>query len=140
MKVTVRGGPETARALRELGRASAAETALRRALRPGADEIVAAAKAAAPVRTGALRRSISSGIGKSGRFIGRLVVGHRGPPARYSHLVEFGTRHARAQPYMRNALQTKAATVVQLFGRDIWVHITQQATRLAARTGVRGRR
>src|SRR5262245_33332463 len=102
MKITVRGGQQTARALRELGKRSSAETVLRSALRPGASEIVEAARAKAPRDTGALARSIAIGIIKTRRQAAKLVVGHRkdDPKSRWriSHIVEFGSRFVSARP------------------------------------------
>lgn len=139
-KITIRGGPETARALQLLGRRSSEEKVLRKALRPGATETVAAARGNAPVgETGALRRSIVVGILKTRARAARLVVGHRKDDPyqrwRISHIVEFGSRFVSARPYMRAALNGQR--VIQLFGDAVWPLIAKEATRLASRAAVR---
>ena len=143
VKARIRGGQQTARALRELGRRSSTEKVLRQALRPGAREVVQAARAGAPRETGALRRSIAIGIRRTRRFAARLLVGHRrDDPAqrwRISHIVEFGSRFVSAQPYMRPAAQG-LQRVVQTFGAAIWPLIAKEATRVASRGALRGSR
>lgn len=81
----------------DLGRAGAQATAkASRAIRKGAFDIEAAAKAIAPVDTGALRASI--GVTTSGPLTAAI-----GPTVDYAAYVEFGTRRMRAQPYMQPA-------------------------------------
>jgi HK97 gp10 family phage protein len=142
MKITVTGGAETARALRELGKRSSTEAVLRQALRPGAREIVLAARAAAPRDTGALARSIAVGVIRTKQHAARLVVGHRrdDPQNRWriSHIVEFGSRFVSARPYVRKAAQLLPGTV-QSFGKAIWPLIVKEATRVASRRAVRRR-
>jgi HK97 gp10 family phage protein len=140
VQIKVRGGPETAQALRELGRASSAEKVLRQALRPGANEVLREARALIPVKTGESRKALAIGIKTAPqRYAARLVVGMRQERAWIHHLIEFGTRNTRAQPHMRPAIGAAAPHAVQQFGADIWPRIAREAVRLAARTGMRGR-
>lgn len=142
-QVTVRGGPETARALSQLGRRSSEEKVLRQALRPGARHVVQAARSRVRVETGALKRSIAVGIIKTRARAAKLVVAHRrDDPAqrwRISHIVEYGSRFVAARPYMRPAAE-QAQQVVQLFGAAVWPLIVKEATRVASRTALRRRR
>ena len=133
MKITVTGGAETARALRELGPASAATKVLRQALGAGASEVLAAARENVPVDTGALKRSLGIGYKASGQYQAHVVVGHRGPRARISHLLEFGTRKMAAQPYMRPARDASSDHALRAFASAIWPQIVREATRLASR-------
>ena len=93
-----------------------------------------AAKAKAPVDTGALRDSITSSVDESGK----TVVGQVGPNVHYAMYVEFGTgiRGAAspgagagpynpswpgmpAQPYMRPAIDENRDAVKELFKGEI---------------------
>lgn len=82
----------------------AARQAMFRGVKIGALIIENEAKARVPVRTGFLRRSISSDVQWSGR--NRVVV-TIGPNAEYGAFVEFGTSRMGAQPYMRPAIDLK---------------------------------
>jgi len=143
-KVTIRGGPETARALQLLGRKSSEVKVLRAALRPGARQIANMARSRAPRDTGALRRSIAVGIVKTPGRSAKLVVGHRRDQAegrwRISHIIEFGSRFVSARPYMGPAAQAAAHGVITAFGATIWQLIAKEATRVASRAALRRRR
>lgn len=141
--VKVSGGPETARALALLGRRASEEKVLGQALRPGARAIADSARAAAPVDTGALKRSIVIGILRTRAQAARLVVGHRkdDPHQRWriSHIIEFGSRFMSARPYMRQAGAANSQNVITLFGQTIWPLIAKEATRVASRAALRRR-
>jgi HK97 gp10 family phage protein len=143
VKVTIRGGTETAKALSLLGSRASAAKILRQALRPGARDMANAAKQVAPVGTGALRKSIAIGIIGTRQHMARLVVGHRrdDPHARWriSHIIEFGSRFMAARPYMRPAAQGATAAITK-FGAEIWPLILKEARRVAVRRASRGRR
>lgn len=141
MTIQFRGGPETASALRGLGRAASAEKVIRQALRPAAQLVRDDARALVPVRTGRLRKSIWIGIGRRRRkWAASLRVAHRGKAKAISHLIEFGTRYSRAQPYMRPAWRRNKDEVIRVFGQNIWQRIAREATRRASRGAVRRRR
>lgn len=131
--VTVRGGPETARALSTLGRQSTQAKVLRQSLRPGAALMRKEARSRAPVATGLYRRSIAIAIQRTRGASARLRVGVRGSRARIAHLLEFGTRYMPAQPHLRPAAQQSADESVRLFGREIWARISAEARRIALR-------
>jgi HK97 gp10 family phage protein len=143
IKVRVTGGSQVAHALSTLGRRSSEEKVLRAALRPGARAIAEAAKAGAPVDTGALRRSIAIGILRTKSRAARLVIGHRkdDPHSRWriSHIIEFGSRFMSARPYMRQAAATAGEGAIRLFGQNVWSLIAKEATRLASRQALRRR-
>ncbi|WAP67228.1 HK97-gp10 family putative phage morphogenesis protein [Jiella pelagia] len=102
----------------------AVQDAMRKQLEETAARIVAKAKAAAPVRSGALRDSIrweygsrralarrtgfkdsSVGVGGEDDFSVFVSVGSK--DVRYSHLVEFGTEHSAAQPFFYPAVRSE---------------------------------
>lgn len=62
-------------------------------------DVEAKSKALAPVKTGALRRSIHSVFTNGG------LTGIVGPSVLYGKFVEFGTRRMGARPYMRPAAE-----------------------------------
>lgn len=76
-------------------------------------EVQAKAQGLAPVKTGALRRSITSQFPTD-------LTGRVGPSVNYGVFVEFGTRRMGARPYMRPAaesvLPTFAAAVKAALG------------------------
>lgn len=104
--------------------------AAERALVSGALIIQNAAKQAAPVETGNLRRSIHIGghddLGEGGNIIDRAgthvpnpIIRHDevavfvGTDINYAAAVEFGSQHQRAQPYLRPALDENKRAVQQ---------------------------
>lgn len=91
------------------------------AVRGGAAVLSKAAKANiqadGSVRTGLLHRSIGvrvkrysrsgviyAAVGARRSVVGTTEDGRRIVPANYAHLVEFGTRHSKAKPFLRPAL------------------------------------
>ena len=96
---------------------------MKRALLSGATIVKQGAKSLAPVETGALRTAIQTFSTKS-RKRGRVNVGVRvnpkytkgeRKPSKYAHLVEFGTRTAPANPFLRKALaQYKAPATARI--------------------------
>ena len=126
--VALTGAPELERALKNLSevtRKKVIATATSRALTP----IRAEARRNAPVRTGALRADISKKVKKyrSGNVWGAVGIkkhylrtssGHsiymRDHPSNYVHLVEFGTVHSPARPFLRNALRNNRGQALQI--------------------------
>ena len=101
----------------------AAESAV---LRAGAKPITQAAKAKAPIgkgkHKGLLKKSIGSNVKKvRGQTSARVGArtgwkvdedGVKKDPSKYSHLVEFGTSHSAAQPFIRPAVESTQSQVV----------------------------
>ena len=73
-------------------------------------EMEATAKRLVPVDTGALRDSIAWEM--TGETSGQLVAGQE-----YAGYVEFGTRHAAAQPYIRPAFEQQRPEIEAAFRR-----------------------
>lgn len=98
------------------------------ATRIGEDSLIAAAKPITtamrrlvPVDTGALKRSITTRkIGARGTSLLSRTIGFKRPGSFYAHLVEFGTKHARAQPFVRPALDGNAERSVLEMGARLW--------------------
>lgn len=89
-------------------RTSGQRNILRKAIKAGLKPIAALAKRKVHRRQGLLRKAIKFAVTKmvSGKvYVDPAVVGPDGEkPAKYAHLVEFGTRHAKAFPFMRPAM------------------------------------
>lgn len=66
------------------------------------------AKKRAPVRTGTLRRSITSRVNESGN------VARVGSNLRYAPFVHFGTRYMRARPFLQDALEASREEIDRL--------------------------
>ena len=114
-KSVVVGARELERALKALGN-EIGEKLLLAALRAGAKPIVKEARRLVPVRTGALKKAIAvikATKRQRRRGLAGLFIGIKGSPARRAHLVEFGTVHFRARPYLRPALDAKAKEAIE---------------------------
>ena len=97
---------------------------LRRVLRPainfGMTPITKAAKANAPKESGLLKKSIKKKVGKRGAWgkvyvdpkVEGVVNGRKRKPAKYAHLLEFGTEDAPPRPFMRPARDNNRAEVL----------------------------
>ena len=88
---------------------------LKPAIRKGLRVILKTAKKKVPEKTGTLKKSLGVGFKKK-TMIGRVGVkqksavvinGKNVDPAKYAHLVEFGTKTAPAHPFLRPALVAK---------------------------------
>jgi HK97 gp10 family phage protein len=83
--------------------------AVEEAIRDGAELVVARAKARAPVRTGALKAAIHSELVHNGY---EVVAGDG--DVFYGHLVEHGTHHSAAQPFLVPALEESRSDVIKI--------------------------
>lgn len=136
----LKGAEELNAALKELGPTVA--TKLRTpALRAGAAPVVKEAKRLVPVRSGALKKSITVRTirnvsfvpGKGLRTAGpsRVVIGFLRPASRHAHLVEFGTSKMAAEPFMRPALASQAAAAFKAMAESLARGIAREAAKLA---------
>lgn len=95
-----------------------------KAVKAGAKLVQHAAKSSVARRSGALKQSlgIKSQKGTRGKTLALAVIGARAKvvkqykgktikPAKYSHLVEKGTKFARARPFLRPALDSQRAAI-----------------------------
>lgn len=126
-------------------------------LRAGAKPIEKAAKAKAPVRDGTLKKSIGTNVktvngvtsarvgprtGVKGRSLGfrknkKGVMTERfADPNKYSHLVEFGTSHSPAKPFIRPAIDTASGEVVDAMAAGLDKHLTRTVARLKRKAGL----
>jgi HK97 gp10 family phage protein len=77
----------------------------------GGREVQHRAQSAAPVRTGALARSIRA------EATGNEIT--VGTPVRYAAFQEYGTVHTPAAPYLRPALEASTKTIVDAYTGEI---------------------
>ena len=104
------------------------------ATRAGAKVIVEEAKRIVPDPTGRLRDSIViKAIPNKGREKNQVgvLIGFEKPESRYAGLVEFGTSHSAAHPFMRPAMDTKAAEALDAMGASLTKGIKREANKLA---------
>lgn len=127
------------------------KSAERAVLRAGAKPILKAAKAKVPVNTGLLKKSLgvsvkanrdgwmSARVGprkgfksknKSGRKRGQ-AKGKTADAQEISWYVETGTPRARAQPFIRPAIDQAAGEVIDAMAAGLDQHLTRVAARLA---------
>lgn len=48
-------------------------------------------------------------------------------PTKYSHLVEFGTRHSKAYPFLRPALEAAKATFIPTIAKEVQAFVSEEA-------------
>jgi HK97 gp10 family phage protein len=90
------------------------------ALTSSARPITAAIRRYAPVKTGKLKRSVTSqAVRANGALLSR-VIGFRSPGRFYSHLVEFGTIKSAPHPFIRPALDATVRTSLLEMGRALF--------------------
>lgn len=97
-------------------RTSGQRNILRKAIAAGLKPVAEMAKKLVHVKHGWLRKAIKTGVTKmvSGKvYVDPKVVGPNGEkPAKYAHLIEFGTSTAKACPFMRPAMDASRATAL----------------------------
>ena len=99
-------------------------------------------------RTGQLWRSIGKksksyaskglvwvGVGPRDGFAIDTEEFGRVNPVNYAHLVELGTQTVAAQPFLRPALDSKAAEVKQIRGVKLWAGIKREAEKARRKGG-----
>ncbi len=125
----IRGADQLEEALKTIGPRVARRVGAR-AMRAAAKPIVQEAKRRVPVKTGKLKRSITANP-KRTRVEKELMiqVGFKPPASSYAHLVEYGSVKQAPQPFMRPALDAKAAEAIEEMGRVIWEGIESQVTK-----------
>ena len=85
-----------------------------KAVRAGAKPIVQEAKRLVPVVTGQLKRSIIAVSVKSASDgVRAVLIGFRPPASRRAHFVEYGTSKSPAHPFMRPAMDARAADALR---------------------------
>jgi HK97 gp10 family phage protein len=110
------------KALSELDKKSQNQL-LRRLTVEGAKELQKEAKERAPVRTGALKRSLVVRTRKRNTWCGSwtqadpkatfidTVTGAKIKPSKYLHLIQYGTRHSAANPFLITAFNNKVGKI-----------------------------
>ncbi|MES2175105.1 MAG: HK97-gp10 family putative phage morphogenesis protein [Pseudomonadota bacterium] len=106
-----------------------------RSLMVGAAIIQDEAKRLVPVLTGNLRDSIivsfDGGLNFSAvaqrRFFSTVYIGPSKDQGYYGHMVELGTSHSAAHPFMRPALDNTRDEVRRAMGHSLWVDIKKAA-------------
>lgn len=98
---------------------------LRKAIGKGLIPIRKLAKQNVPVDEGLLKKSIKSKVTKmvSGKvYVDPKIVNEKGDkPAKYAHLIEFGTKHSKAEPFMRPAVdagRNEALKIIEQTAKD----------------------
>lgn len=125
----IKGAREMERLLLELGD-QVAKKLLKKAIRAGAKPVVAEMRRLVPVRTGALRKSITVQAVRA-RGAAVVSIGFAKPVSRRAHLIEFGTAHHAANPFFRPALDSKAAEVLEAMAKTLARDIEAEAEKLA---------
>jgi HK97 gp10 family phage protein len=106
--------------------------------------VVARAKELAPQRgdpddpyaTGLLARSITKSLRrqKPGSSRQTILIGVAGPRARIAHLLELGTAHQPAEPYLRPALDESAQIILTTIRDALLVGVDREVAKLARNT------
>jgi len=108
---------------------------VRKALREGARPVLASARSKAPVRTGAMKKSLKlrARRARRGNFGVEVRTGTRAElgipendPGYYPFSVEFGHGNVPAQPFMRPALDENREPALKIIGREIGRGVEQE--------------
>ena len=140
LRLHVEGLRELERNLHELPR-SVSKRVVRHALRKGGEPVIEAARARAPVKTGALRDSIGGGhrLSKRQKRLHRkesaeeYFVGAGGKGARHAYLQEFGTVHHGPQPFLRPAFMVSQSEALRIIADELGKAVMRAAKRLGVR-------
>jgi HK97 gp10 family phage protein len=140
------GDKELQKALFDIGGVGAI-----RAMRPAMSKALtpvrrlAKSKVSGNKRSGALQKAISKKIAKrrNAKAWAKVYVksapqmwnGKNINPAKYAHLLEFGTRHSRAHPFLRTAMAESKGVIQQILVREGWAELTKQVVLTARRRG-----
>jgi len=144
VEMVIGGFDEMEEALEELAE-STRKAAMRRALVKSAKPMADLAASLAPVRSGALAASVAV----STKLDKRAAAKHRrmfnddraavevfvgpayniGSGGRHGHLLEFGTVHSAAQPFMRPAWDQDSKALLERLKVEIWSEIKKSLAR-----------
>lgn len=116
----------------------AAKRVLRNATRSAANVIKKEAAKRVVVRTGKLKKSLK--VVESNYRDANGVRFRIGPTQFYAHLVEFGTTHSQAKPFLRPAYDESKQKVVDQMAKMMAKGIEREASRLAGNLGTKKRR
>ena len=109
---------------------------VKKGIRAAGKPILKTAKARVPVETGALKKSLGTKL-KTYRHSGNsvLIIGPRTDdrytkgerkPHKYAHLVERGTKHIPAVPFMRFAFMSQQDTAKREFQKKLEVDVEKE--------------
>jgi HK97 gp10 family phage protein len=123
----VRGFSELEELLKKLPDEIAKKTVVN-GLKAGGRLLVKGMKARVPVKTGKLRDSIVVTTSRrSTKGKGQAVIAFRKPVSRRVHLTEFGTKHAKAHPFIRPTLDTEGAAAIEAIGKALGSGVVKAA-------------
>lgn len=123
-------------------RESVQKKIMRKAIKRGATPMAQAVADAAPVETGALRSSVEAKMTRKGGVMIWInpKMTHVGPdgklrrPAKYAHLVEFGTKQLTARPFFRATVEKHKPVVMKAIEAEARIELNRAEAKL--RTGV----
>lgn len=112
----------------------------RAVLRAGAKPILTSSKTKVPSESGLLKKALGTSVRKvrgivtarvgarkgRGRMVTRKGVTRFSDPVKYSHLVEYGTSHSSAKPFIRPAVEGSKGQIVDAMadGYSRYLHRT----------------
>jgi HK97 gp10 family phage protein len=118
---------------------------MRRVMRPainfGLTPITKAAKANVEVESGLTKKAIKKKVGKRGAW-GKVYIdpkiegeynGKKRKPANTAHLLEFGTEHSEAKPFMRPAVESKRTESLARIGSKAKENLAKLAAKVKSR-------
>ena len=130
MSVTLTGDKVLERRLKKLP-ANVQRNLARKSMRRALNSLKKEAKETAPVRTGRLKKSITTKVSMrgSGIFEGRLYSRSRGKlGAPHSNLVEWGGKNNSASRFMTRVFERNKENVIDEFRKELKLNIEKVAT------------
>jgi len=116
-------------------------------LRAGAKPILKSAKGRVAIESGLLKKSLGTNVKKvrgqttarigarkgRGKEVERDGVTVFSDPTKYSHLVEYGTSHSSAKPFMRPAAESAGNEIVAAMAEGYEKYLHRAAKRIKSR-------
>lgn len=135
MSMQLEGGKELEKQLLRLD-GKVRRKGIRQAARAGAKVVRQTARSLVPVVTGTLRKSLKTAL--RSRAAQGLALAVTGPdkktqgedgrrPIKYAHLVEYGTKRTKAQPFLRPAFDSTVARQVKAVAAYLRTFIEREA-------------
>lgn len=106
-----------------------AKKVLRKGVNASATPVLKAARRNAPVGEGTLKKSLSKRT-RSYPAAVATIVGPKSKAAPHAHLIEFGTAHSRARPFLRRAIDENEQAVRAVLVKKLREGLDREAKKL----------
>jgi len=116
VRVSVEGADEIVRTLKEMGEAASA--VLEKGAKAGGEIALKYARDNCPVDTGALKNSLALSVDKTTEEKSTVKVDYD-KSLYYGTFVELGTKHNKANPFLRNAIDSNQKEINEVIAQTV---------------------